>query len=143
MKEVTHEQAKKLSDFGFTERSEQAYLVHQKSGNYKLCSPFGRMDYNQNNGRDNTNKTAIYYSAPTFSQALQWIRDKFYLHGLVDCNASGWFWSIQKTNGTFIQDWKFTGNNEDGYFDTLPEAEHALLDALLIYIEKKQLNKNK
>ncbi|NDV94851.1 hypothetical protein D0T84_07955 [Dysgonomonas sp. 521] len=131
---VTFEQAKKLNDLGFTQRVEHTYCLHQKSGNHRLMSPFGRMDYNQNNNRDNSEKVAVYYSAPTISEALQWIRDNKGIYCGIGCG-------YDVDNEIYYHGHFFTDNPyfvcEDIYENTYPKAESALLDAVLTYLIEK------
>lgn len=148
-KDVTFEQAKKLNDLGYTERSEYTYLLHQKSGNHKLYSPLGRMDYNQNNNRDNSNKIAIYYSAPTTSEALDWVREE---KG-IECGVLPICESFAKdnTDGSLSMSTMFVGYDYNFFdkssdkgeivnmvtYSTHPLASSALLDAVLTYLEQK------
>lgn len=72
------------------------------------------------------------------SDAIQWFRDEKGLHGCIPINASGYFWQIDKVDGTFVTWSDYSGVNEGGCWDIYPEAESALLDALLKYLEVKQ-----
>lgn len=136
---VTFEQAKQLNDLGYTERVEYAYLLHQKSGNHKLYlySPFGRMDYNQNNNRDNSNKIAIHYSAPSTADALDWLREEKGIECYVDViysvlgKKAKYLGKILSESGLIIQ-------KKTDLFDTHPLASSALLTAVLNYLIEKE-----
>lgn len=67
-------------------------------------------------------------SAPTQSQLFKFLREKHELYVHVDCNASGWLWEIEKTNGTSICWCNHSGPNLSGQWDTF---EDALEDGLM------------
>ena len=78
-------------------------------------------------------------AAPAVALALEWVREEKGLHGMVDCNASGWFWIICKVNGTFIKDWGDEGDDENsGCFTTHKAAQLVLLTEILILLEKEK-----
>lgn len=53
--------------------------------------------------RINNNAFPNTYEAPTLSGLAQWLRNEHGIHVSADCNHSGWFWEMQKTNGTSIK----------------------------------------
>lgn len=67
---VTFEIAKKLKNLGFEESTYHYYNIDD----IRYC----RDDYPSNHNGDPLREFEI--SAPTISQALKWLRDKFFLH---------------------------------------------------------------
>lgn len=69
------------------------------------------------------------YTAPTQSIMQRWLREKKNIHIEIIATASGYYWCVNKTNGTSITDSDILnrGTNEGGCFDTY---ELALEDAL-------------
>lgn len=74
-------------------------------------------------------------SAASQSSLQKWFRKKHNMEVLVTCNASGWFWEINKAypnnGGTFIAWSGDNGPNDAGHWETYEEAlddglEHAL-----------------
>ena len=63
-------------------------------------------------------------SAPSFSQAFRWFREKYDLHYVI-VKAESWFYTI---NGC---------NTQEG-FNTYEEAEQACLDKLIEIVKNKQ-----
>ena len=80
----------------------------------------------------NYNSDCFTMSRPPQSLLQKWIRKNHEIHCMVDCNASGWYWILFKTNGTRIKDWDYTGSNEDsGQWDEFEDAmEDCLFEAL-------------
>jgi hypothetical protein len=75
---------------------------------------------------------------PTQSLLQKWLRDVHKLHAYTDCNASGWFWMIDKTNGTSILWSDDSGPNPGGEWDNYEEAlELALFEALNLIKNEK------
>lgn len=70
------------------------------------------------------------YYAPTQSLLQRWLREEKNIHIEIIATASGYYWCINKTNGTSITDSDVLnrGTNEGGCFDTY---ELALEDALV------------
>lgn len=52
-----------------------------------------------------------YIPAPLWQQATEFLRMKGF-HVFADCNASGWYWHISKTNGASV---KLQPGTEDEY----------------------------
>lgn len=74
------------------------------------------------------------YTAPTQSLLQRWLREKKNIHIEIIATASGYYWCVNKTNGTSITDSDVLnrGTNEGGCFDTY---EFALEDALKYILE--------
>ena len=68
----------------------------------------------------------------------KWLREKHNIYCSAWCNASGWAWEIEKTNGTHISIMNIDGNVkgvnlDSGMFNSYEEAlEDGLLEALKI-----------
>ena len=73
-------------------------------------------------------------TAPTQSLLQRWLREEKNIHIEIIATASGYYWCINKTNGTSITDSDVLnrGTNEGGCFDTY---ELALEDALKYALE--------
>lgn len=71
---------------------------------------------------------------PTQSLLQRWLREKKNIHIEIIATASGYYWCVNKTNGTSITDSDVLnrGTNEGGCFDTY---ELALEDALTYALE--------
>ena len=41
-----------------------------------------------------------FLPCPTQTALSRWVREKYKVYTHVDCNASGWYWEIEKTDGT-------------------------------------------
>lgn len=90
-----------------------------------------------NSSLANTGNVEII-SAPTQTQLSKWLRENDKIHVKVDCNHSGYFWEISKTNGTYISHTALGGPNLGGCWDTFEEAmEAGLFKALEILKERK------
>lgn len=74
------------------------------------------------------------YYAPTQSLLQRWLREEKNIHIEIIATASGYYWCVNKTNGTSITDSDVLnrGTNEGGCFDTY---ELALEDALKYALE--------
>ena len=74
------------------------------------------------------------YYAPTQSLLQRWLREEKNIHIEIIATASGYYWCVNKTNGTSITDSDVLnrGTNEGGCFDTF---ELALEDALKYTLE--------
>lgn len=73
-------------------------------------------------------------AAPTQSLLQRWLREGKSIHIEIIATASGYYWCVNKTNGTSITDSDVLnrGTNEGGCFDTY---ELALEDALKYALE--------
>lgn len=82
--------------------------------------------------------TSCLIPAPTQSLLQKWLRDVHKIHVSAWCNASGWGWEIERTNGTHISIMDIDGdikgtNPESGMFSTYEEAlEEGLYQSLLL-----------
>ena len=74
------------------------------------------------------------YYAPSQSLLQRWMREEKNIHIEIIATASGYYWCVNKTNGTSITDSDVLnrGTNEGGCFDTY---ELALDDALKYTLE--------
>jgi hypothetical protein len=72
----------------------------------------------------------------TQSLLQRWLREKHNIHVSSECNFSGWFWNIEKTDGTYIKLFDLfvdghKANTENGHYKTYEEAlEIGLQEAL-------------
>jgi len=57
----------------------------------------------------------------------------------VDCNASGWYWEIEKANGTHIKDSGEEGPNLGGCWDDYEECLENVLKEVCMMILKGEL----
>lgn len=100
---VSKEIALRAREIGFDEWCKRSYMKDVKdslsiSGNN---STLGKLEIET-------------FSTPTQTSLAKWLREKHELYVHVDCNASGWLWEIEKTNGTSISWCEFTGPNLGG-----------------------------
>ena len=126
---TTYEHASRLKGIGYN-RKETAYYLDDRF--IESC-------------RENWNGIlGIYTSAPSVSDAIQWIRDE----KEIDCVVS-YYNKIFSYHGKpravycfkFGKDGKTIYNSynvDDKFFVTFPAAESALLDALLTYLEEQK-----
>ena len=108
---VSKEIALRAREIGFDEWRERSYMKDVKdslsiSGNN---STLGKLEIET-------------FSAPTQTSLAKWLREKHDLYVHVDCNASGWLWEIEKTNGTSVCWCNYSGPNLSGQWDTFEEA---------------------
>lgn len=118
---VTFEQAKKLKELGFYPKTRDFY----HAGGILSCETT----------LEAWNEFLSAWAAPSVCEALQWIRDSKNIpcsvHLEFEVNNKEWF---------YYGEWGFKGGNkvfQTGSFSTYPEAESALLDELLTYLENK------
>lgn len=73
-----------------------------------------------------------FASYPTLYEVQKWFRENHNLHITIDRNASGYYWCICKAdNGTFIENYDWSGPNDGGDWDSYEEAlEAAIFRAL-------------
>lgn len=128
---TTYEQAKRLKELGYDKPTYQ-YLTE-------------KFDYHFNNDKQtskNHNAFDGVYSAPSLSEALQWIREKYEICCTVELINYEDYQRIvtylKKYRGVYLtdDDYEFAVTPND--FDTYPEAESAILDELLTYLEQKR-----
>ena len=87
-----------------------------------------------------SNAKIARYSAPTQSLLQKWLRDVHNLYPFAWCNASGWGWELEKTNGTHISIMDIDGDvegtePESGMFKSYEEALEAGLQEALKLIK--------
>ena len=114
----TYEVCKLAKERGFDVPTHYAYNENcQKAMYMELC-------LNRNT------KDSRSISAPTQSLLQRWLREEKNIHIEIIATASGYYWCVNKTNGTSITDSDVLnrGTNEGGCFDTY---ELALEDALV------------
>ena len=79
-------------------------------------------------------------ACPTQTALSKWIRKRYKVYVHVDCNASGWYWEIEKTNGTHIKNSGEEGPNLGGCWDDYEEClENALREVCMMMILKGEL----
>lgn len=104
-----------------------------------LCEDLGYNHFHPDYFKNNELDKDTWLMEMTLLQ--KWLRDNHNVHVLIDCNASGWFWELYKTNGTSISSFEDAGPNAAGQWDTYEESlEVGLIEA--IEIIKEQKNKN-
>lgn len=75
-------------------------------------------------------------ACPTQTALSRWIRKRYKVYVRVDCNASGWYWEIEKTNGTHIKDSGEEGPNLGGCWDDYEEClENALREVCMMILK--------
>lgn len=109
---VTFEQAKKLKELGFN--NEVRFFYKED----------GTLDFDIIT--DNYNELEGIYSAHSVSDALQWIRDNKQICCGININRYKYEHKYMGENGI---------EHYSQLYDTYPEAETALLDELLNYLE--------
>jgi hypothetical protein len=92
--------------------------------------------------RNVNNEIDDYISAPTFSQAFRWFREKYDLVHTVYSNASGYIWELhynQERGGTHICDSGESGDCEmSGMFTTYEKAELECLKKLIEIVKENK-----
>ena len=126
-----------------------AKLAKEKGFNI-LCeyfySPEGisyKSDLYLNEVRNNaySAKNLEFCKAPTKSLLRQWIRETRGVHIEIHRNASGWFWSMCKSeSGTDLGYSKFSGPNDSGVWDEHDDALENALQVQLSYDLPNSLN---
>lgn len=134
---VTYEQAKKLRDLRFDLECSDFYIFDKSKPGHKDTLVYGR-NFKNHNILDHFNSIVGYASAPTISEALQFIRD----YHKIDCAVMlGYETDLQECfyYGEYIckKTEKHCIIENTGTFGSFIEAEVALLDELLIYIQNK------
>ena len=108
---VTYELALKMKQIGF---DEPCFMYYTYNGDLYKSNPYG-------------------ISAPTYSQAFRWFREKHQLHISIDAGISGYYGHL-KINpiGTLSSQVKQEWINTEEYpFKTYEEAVSASLDKLI------------
>ena len=81
------------------------------------------------NSHTNNYMQRFRYSAPTFSQAFRWFRERY-----------GYCHFINPSGKGYCSGWEDLGNNEHGFenYSTYEEAELACLDKLIEIVEQTE-----
>ena len=127
---IPYEESVKLKELGFDEPCFGKYLSNLQS-DWKKFELILEMGMNEE-FEDNRN---IYLleeacSAPTFSQAFRWFREKYKLHSTItSISQESWQWHITKPGESL-------GKLYDEDFYTYEEAELACLKKLIEIVKK-------
>ena len=127
---VPYDRALKLKQLGFDEPCFGQFYKHptQKEEEFRLFHDCVWEDRTTSYWR--TNISNHFVSAPTFSQAFRWFREKYDLHGAVrKRNGNGNIYFEQIFDEDVLQ---------NGPFDTYEEAELACLDKLIEIVEGRE-----
>ena len=116
---------------------ETAKLAKEKGFDWKFAGAYVNPEkwvLSRGGHINNYNKFVGSITAPTQSLLQKWLREKYKIHCLADCNASGWAWFIEKTNGTSIASGDYEGPiPESGRWSNYEDAlESGLKEALKI-----------
>lgn len=132
---ISFKVAKLAKEKGFKAISRYGHeaSLYDKDGTHVYYTNYGFMGSGLNDE---------YISAPTQSVLQKWLRDVHDIHVNPWCNASGWAWELERTNGTHISlmgidDNVFEIEPESGMFKTYEEALEAGLQEALKLIKKK------
>jgi hypothetical protein len=87
---VPYELAVKLKEKGF----EKPVLAFYDVDDATFSKPFTELE--------NYNDSGSLVSAPLWQQVIDWLREDKGLNVFADCTHSGWYWGIEKTNGTSV-----------------------------------------
>jgi hypothetical protein len=124
---VPFELALKLKQLGFNEPCISHYTAYGKFSN----------DYSAPRKYNSEFELGSYISAPIFSQAFRWFRDKYFIHGEPKYDGgltkeTAWY------DYTIISniDWD-NSKIKDNQYKTYEEAELACLEKLIEILEKK------
>jgi hypothetical protein len=124
---VPYELALKLKQLGFNEPCISHYTAYGKFSN----------DYSAPRKYNSEFELGSYISAPIFSQAFRWFRDKYFIHGEPKYDGgltkeTAWY------DYTIISniDWD-NSKIKDNQYKTYEEAELACLEKLIEILEKK------
>ena len=78
-------------------------------------------------------------SAPTFSQAFRWFREKYNILATIYSNASGYLYEWHDAVGGTHRGWsEYEGPNDGGVWNTYEEAELACLTKLIEIVEQQK-----
>jgi len=135
---IPYEQAAAFKELGF---NEPCFAYYQKSsviGNNTIL-PISFRDKTSNFNDYEYSKLGVpFYSAPTFSQAFRWFREKYNILATVYSNASGYLYEWSDNVGGTNRGWSdYEGPNDSGVWDTYEEAELACLNRLIEIVKAK------
>jgi len=127
---IPYNLALELKALGFDENCFTYYKNDQLSDILELVKN-SEME-NVNNEVDN------YISAPTFSQAFRWFREKYNTLVTLYSNASGYLFEWHDAIGGTHRGWsEYEGPNDSGVWDTYQEAEIAAIVKIIDIIKNK------
>jgi hypothetical protein len=123
-------------------------MIHEEICTYELCKLAKEKGFNEyveafyaedcnmphTQGPEKWNEYKGRCAVPTQGLLQRWLREKKNIHIEIIATASGYYWCVNKTNGTSITDSDVLdrGTNDGGCFDTF---ELALEDALKYALE--------
>lgn len=81
-----------------------------------------------------------FLPCPTQTALSRWVREKYKVYTHVDCNASGWYWEIEKTDGTHVCHSREEGPNLGGCWDNYEECLENVLKEVCMMILKAMEN---
>ncbi len=101
--------------------------------------------FNHNKNKSEYKDHDWYWSAPTFSQAFRWFREKHsLLHELISCVENSWLITIVDLNSKSVNGVYMKRINLDDIDENIPntyeEAELACLEKLIEIIERKLIS---
>ena len=123
---VPYELALKLKQLAFDEPCISYYTVYGKFSN----------DYSAPRKYNSEFELGSYISAPTYSQAFRWFREKNQLDTSINTVYSKYNDTLSKKYSGVIDDKSVFTNI--GFYDTYEEAELACLDKLIEIVESKK-----
>lgn len=129
---VPYEIAVKLKQLGFSKECRDFYMFSKENPEKQDSLVYGK-DFKNHNILDHLNIIVGYASAPTVSEALQWTREKYKIVCAVEVDYYDGFYYTGKWTDRVINKFEYTNS-----FDEHNEAESALLDELLTYLEQKR-----
>ncbi len=127
---VGYNEAKQLSELGFSEQCFAGYLKKEKTLWIGYVSSQGGEQFNRE----------YHILAPTFSQAFKFFRENHNLLGNVYSNASGWLWEIHDNiGGTHRFGSEYSGDcEESGMFTSFDNAELECLIKLIEIVKQQK-----
>jgi hypothetical protein len=128
---VPYQEALELKQLGFDEPCFGKWLSSLQSNwkDYELILEMGMNEEFEDNRNVYLLQEAC--SAPTYSQAFRWFREKYDLFGCIDlqaCSPSHWFIRIDKIE---INDYLYHSEDKNVKYNTYEEAELACLQKLI------------
>jgi len=127
---IPYEQALALKELGFDEPCFGGYYSNQDNVNLWFFKEA------KNSDRDERVREG-FATAPTYSQAFRWFREKYNILATVYSNASGYLYEWSDNVGGTHRGWSNDeGPNNGGVWDTYEEAELACLKKLIELLTK-------
>jgi len=122
---IPYEQALALKELGFDEPCFGGYYSNQDNVNLWFFKEA------KNSDRDERVREG-FATAPTYSQAFRWFREKHNILATVYSNASGYLYEWSDSVGGTHRGWSdYEGPNDGGVWNTYEEAELACLKKLI------------